>query len=183
MRAAVPPVLLALAALLAGCTGAAPEAAPLAPTASDAAPPPAAADASAPANATAPGAPRTFPPHEHAYRLGYYADLGERNSGNMAEAVWDVPVPEGARSLRATANFTGMVLVGSVTLMVHNGTAAETGDMLARADGPAPPLVLEMAVPEGARNVVLMAHPSANDGSPASAGYGMDFVVVVEFFA
>lgn len=180
-------VLAVVAAVLAGCTSSPPAepSQPVQPT-SEASP----ADAAPLLNGTAPGpAPnRTFAPAERAFAMDHYASWNlpvpvegaPRDSGNMAEATWDVPVPEGATMVSVTANFTNAVTVGTMSLMLHNGTAAAPGSpAFAEVQGNEAPLVLgPLPIPGGLTNLVLMFHVA---GDLVAAQQGTEAVVVATF--
>lgn len=178
-------VWLLAAAVLAGCTSPAEPSQPVQPTAQ-----PGPADTTPLLNGSAPEpAPnRTFAPVEHTFSMDHYASWNipvpvegaSGDSGNMAEATWDVPVPEGATMVSVTANFTNAITVGTMSLMLHNGTAAAPGSpAFAEVQGNEAPLLLgPLPVPEGLANLVLMFHVA---GDLVAVQQGTEAVVVAAF--
>lgn len=178
-------VLLLAAAVLAGCTSPAEPSQPVQP-ASEASP----ADATPLLNATAPEpAPnRTFAPVERSFTMDHYAawalpvpvEGASGDTGNMADATWDVPVPAGATRVTVVANFTNAITVGAMSLMLHNGTAAEPGSpAFAEVQGNDAPLTLaDVPLPEGLSNLVLMFHVG---GDLVAVQQGTEATVVATF--
>lgn len=162
---------LALAVILSGCVGSAPETAPAGQGEAIA---PAGLDAAAPA----PGAaPATFAPQEYDLSSGAYLTTPVQSAGMMPEA--EVKVPEGARTVKASATWTPSTPASEeLMLMVHLGAPEDDGEMLAGAMG-ASPLATEAAeLPEGTTVLTVMCHVM---GDPAGAEVQQDVHIVVEF--
>ncbi|MCA1813775.1 MAG: hypothetical protein LC624_07475 [Halobacteriales archaeon] len=136
------------------------------------------------ANRTLHGAPRpVFSAQEHDLHVGPYAHIPAANqsTGNMKDASWTVDIPAGARTITLVANVTNAgpsLIVGSLDLMIHNGTAEEPGPMLAGTNGSAEYKVGPVPIPEGARTLCAMFHA---EGDPAAAQGPMDAHLMATF--
>ncbi|HEV8360822.1 MAG TPA: hypothetical protein VGR28_10250 [Candidatus Thermoplasmatota archaeon] len=151
-------IVLAVVAAAAGCTSAPTEADPVPPVGEALA----SADEPVPANNTT--ALAAFPRQETDLSYTLYATAGAVDTGNMADASWEVAVPAGARMAKAIGNATGgpSVVVGALHLMIHLGTRAAPGDMIADASGGAGGLdVGPVEIPAEATTLVVMWHATA----------------------
>jgi hypothetical protein len=172
--------LSVLALLLAGCTGApsAPPAEPLQTGQEPPGGPNATAPAPGPGNASAPAANRSFPPQEHDLQVTAYAATPAGDTGNMNDATWQVDVPAGATTVKATAAFHATSQLGEMMLMIHLGTLQEPGDMLTAVNGASPLATDTVAVPPGVTTLLVMCHVG---GDPASAEVVADAHLTAEF--
>lgn len=179
-------LLLALASLLAGCA-ASPQQAPPGGDQPLEASGGGETSAQAGANTTAEagaGAEATagqgaYPPQEHTLSVTYYASAGPADTGNMGQAVWELAVPQGARLVRATAEWSPSTPASAEqSLMIHLGTAAEMGDMIAGVAGGSPLATEWVPIPEGSATLALMCHVM---GRPVNLEVMQETRLVAEF--